>query len=271
MSEHSQHLMRYKHLRERAREVNKRLVQTLPRDIIDEGGKKLGILNGNVLKLDTQDMITVLMDFCIYDVRRQGLNAIERFLAKSPPPPGSDDMVILQGMRQARFTMVLLESTEPGVGVSRSRPVLRRASVPHGCLLQSIGPSRPAPGHPIDQPGRPLTNERCLPSRRAAAPGAASELHAKPGGRLAVLGLQAPFSGGFEPSVRHDHPHLPERGCGRAHQVHGAETGLAERPAWRNPVRRSDPGIGPLPRGRARLAAMIAAPAAAARNSSTAA
>src|SRR5207244_4376895 len=108
--EHAALLARYQHLRRVALPLNNRLVETLPKNVLDEGGKKLGILKKNVLVLDTEDEISVLMDFCLYDVRRQGVNAIERYLAESPPPPDSDEMVLLQAMRQARYSLFEVES-----------------------------------------------------------------------------------------------------------------------------------------------------------------
>src|SRR5437764_3440116 len=117
MAQHAAILARYKHLRQAGLELNNRLVKTLPRSVLDEGGKKLGILKKNVLVLDTEDEIAVLMDYCIYDIRRQGINAVERYLAESPPPADSDEMVILQAMRQARYSLFMVEATAPGVGV----------------------------------------------------------------------------------------------------------------------------------------------------------
>jgi hypothetical protein len=117
MSQHAALLPRYKHLRQVGLHLNTRLVKTLPKSVLDEGGRKLGLLKKNVLTLDTEDEIAVLMDYCIHDIRRQGINAVERFLAESPPPAGSDEMVILQAMRQARYSLFIVEATEPGVGV----------------------------------------------------------------------------------------------------------------------------------------------------------
>jgi hypothetical protein len=117
MTEHADLLPRYKHLRQAGLELNNRLVETLSKNILDEGGKRLGILKKGVLVLDTEDMLAVLMDYCIYDVRRGGANAVERYLAESPPAPDSDEMVLLQAMRQARYSLFAVESAERGVGV----------------------------------------------------------------------------------------------------------------------------------------------------------
>ena len=136
----------YLRLRSVARDLNQRLVESLSRDDVHEGGKKLGILKGQTLMLDSEDMIAVVMDFCLYNVRRNGRNAIERFLLNSPPPPDSDEMRILQAMQNAWYSMFLLEQTVPGTGMKcldilRQQPVfvvdVRMSQIPHGGVLVS--------------------------------------------------------------------------------------------------------------------------------------
>src|SRR5439155_8740576 len=112
MTRHAELLPRYKHLRRVGLELNNRLVKTVTRSILDEGGKKLGILKRDVLTLDTEDEIAVLMDYCIHDVRRRGVNAVERYLATAPAAPESDEMVLLQALRQARYSLFAVESAE---------------------------------------------------------------------------------------------------------------------------------------------------------------
>jgi SEC-C motif len=117
MTTHAELLPRYKRLRKVGMELNNRLVETLPRTALDEGGKNLGLLKGKVLTLDTEDEIAVLMDYCLHDVRSDGANAIERYLATSPPPPNSDERLLLDAAREARFAILAVEAVEPGVGV----------------------------------------------------------------------------------------------------------------------------------------------------------
>src|SRR5262249_9409140 len=102
------------------------LVGRLKKDVMEEGGKKLGILKGNALILDSEDELSVLMDYCIYDVRRKGRNAVEDYLADSPPPADSDEMLILQAMRKAWYSLFQVQEVMPGVGV-QTLDVLRQA------------------------------------------------------------------------------------------------------------------------------------------------
>src|SRR5437868_6983491 len=133
-------LARYKQLRQVGLQLNNRLVATLTKSALNERGKKLGMLKKNTLVLDSEDEIAVLMDYCLHDIRQQGANAIERYLAESPPAADSDEMVLLQALRQARFTILVLEAAEPGFGV-QVRDLLRDEVL----FLIDVGFSRTAP------------------------------------------------------------------------------------------------------------------------------
>lgn len=124
MDRYSEFLPRYKNLRQLGLQLNNRLVETLSQSAINEGAKKLGLLKRNVVHFDTEDEIAVLMDYCLHDVRRQGLNAIEQFLANSPPPPASDEFILLEGLRQARYSVFNVEGTESRLGI-HARDLLR--------------------------------------------------------------------------------------------------------------------------------------------------
>jgi hypothetical protein len=139
MTQHAERLTRYQHLRQVGLELNTRLTKTLSRSELDEGGRKLGILKRNVLVLDTEDEIAVLMDYCLHDVRRHGVNAIERYLATAPAAAGSDEEVLLQALRRSRYSLFAVRSSEPGVGV-HVRDLLRDEPL----FLVDVGLSRTA-------------------------------------------------------------------------------------------------------------------------------
>jgi hypothetical protein len=117
MKDQAQILARYQRLREVGRAVNTALGQTLPRDVLDEGGQKLGVLHGRTLSVGSEAELSVVIDFCIHDVRRQGLTAFERFLAQTPYPAGSDEQVYLEALKEARFSLFLAEGREMDVGI----------------------------------------------------------------------------------------------------------------------------------------------------------
>lgn len=117
MIDHVAVLARYKQLRQVGLALNNKLVATLSKDVLHEGGKQLGILKNNTLVFDTEDEVAVLMDYCLHDVRRKGMNAIDRFLAESPPPAGSDEMLMLKAKQQAWYSLFQVTAIERGLGV----------------------------------------------------------------------------------------------------------------------------------------------------------
>src|SRR5262249_23476173 len=115
---HAAILPRYQQLREVGRGVSATLVKRLSKDILDEGGEKLGIMRDGVLVFGSESETSVLMDYCINDVRRGGKTAVEHYLEEAPYPPGSDEMVFLHALKDSYFSMFLVESVEPGIGVN---------------------------------------------------------------------------------------------------------------------------------------------------------
>jgi hypothetical protein len=107
---------RYKRLRATAYDLGNKLATTLPADVVQEGGKKLGLLHGRKLILDCEDQLSVLTDYCIYNVYRDGLNAIDRYLANLPQEPHEEEDICLQAMRRATYTVVIIETLQPGLG-----------------------------------------------------------------------------------------------------------------------------------------------------------
>ena len=110
-------ISRYKHLRAVGRNLNHKLVKRLSRDVLYEGGKRLGILENGTLVFNSEDESSVLMDYCIYDVRRKGRNAIDQYLIDSAPVPQSDEMACLRAMQQAIYSLFVVESVIGGFGV----------------------------------------------------------------------------------------------------------------------------------------------------------
>jgi hypothetical protein len=114
--EHLAYLPRYQQLRRVGLELNNRLMKLLPKDAFQQGGKQLGILKKKTLVFGSEDEMSVLMDFCLHDVRWDGLTTIERCLKESPPAD-SDELLLLQALSQAHFSLFGVERREAGVGV----------------------------------------------------------------------------------------------------------------------------------------------------------
>lgn len=117
MSNHLDLVPLYKRRRTASMTVNNALVGRLSKDVLDEGGKKLGILQGKKLILDSEDGLAVLMDFCIHDVRREGHTAVELFALEAPYAPESEERAYLNTLQRAQFSVFVIERAERGCGV----------------------------------------------------------------------------------------------------------------------------------------------------------
>jgi hypothetical protein len=87
---------RYKRLRALGRDLNQRIVETIPREMIPRAADALGILQKGVLVFETEDSAGVLMDSCLYDWPVEGKSLVERFAGTHTFPAGGDEHEIMQ-------------------------------------------------------------------------------------------------------------------------------------------------------------------------------
>jgi hypothetical protein len=99
--------------------LNNLLVHTIPRKTLDECGRILGFLRKGVLAFETEDEMSLLMDYCIYYPGPDGRNLVAKYLEKSPPPADSDEMVALQ-IDDPRLLLVVPDRRR-GTGCRRER------------------------------------------------------------------------------------------------------------------------------------------------------
>ena len=105
-------------MREIRLRLNNVLVGTIPKRTLQECGRKLGFLRKGTLVFDTEDEMSVLMDYCLYDPGPDGRTLVSTFLEKSPPPADSAEMVALQAMTHSYYSLFQITDVERGVGVS---------------------------------------------------------------------------------------------------------------------------------------------------------
>ena len=65
MNQETVDLDRYRHLRSLGRELNQLLVRQIPKATLLTCAKKLGLSRGDTLVLDSEDELSVLMDYCL--------------------------------------------------------------------------------------------------------------------------------------------------------------------------------------------------------------
>ena len=124
MAERTELLWRYRQLRAAMRELHSELMGMVPKDTFTECGQKLGFLVDGTLVFETEDEMSVLMDYCLYDAWSGQHNAVTRFLAKQPYAAGTDQALLLDAMSRARYSLFQVESVAEGLGVN-CRDILR--------------------------------------------------------------------------------------------------------------------------------------------------
>ena len=117
-TKYSEFVARYKRYHEFTRELqNHALPKYLSKDAITFCGKKLGIMRKSTLVLGQMDEIGIVMDYCIYDYRQEGVNAVGRYMADSQLDPDSDKYTVVRAMSESFYTLVQVRDVLPGVGV----------------------------------------------------------------------------------------------------------------------------------------------------------
>ena len=144
MSDHSQLLDRYRRGREVRFRLNNLLVTTIPKETLEDCARKLGFLRKGTMVFETEDETSVLMDYCLYQPGPDGRNLVAKYLETSPPPADSEELVALQTMTRAYYSLFQVVEVERGVGVS-VWDVLRQETG----FLVDVGFSNTAPRHAV--------------------------------------------------------------------------------------------------------------------------
>jgi hypothetical protein len=137
-------LDRYYQLRRLGRTLHHTVMKLLPREALKECGMRLGIWHHDTLVFGSEDETCILMDHCIYDYRWDGRNVIERYVAETPPQPGTDEKVLLDAMLEAHYSLFEIEQVHRGVGV-RVRDLIRDGGerfLVDISMSQTVWPSR---------------------------------------------------------------------------------------------------------------------------------
>jgi hypothetical protein len=110
-------LKEYKALRRALIPLNTRLVESLNEDEIQRAAAALGFLHGKRIELETEDQLSVMMDYAIHDLFRDGRNAVGRMLQDHPPREGSLEWRLLNAMQNAHYATLEVQESIAGLGV----------------------------------------------------------------------------------------------------------------------------------------------------------
>jgi hypothetical protein len=101
----------------RLRAVNKKINAELPgflhKNEISRCAKDLGCLQKKTLVLNSEDDLSVLMDYCIHNPSGKK-SCIDSYIERSSFEPVSDEMMLLKALRESFFSILQVNSTEKG-------------------------------------------------------------------------------------------------------------------------------------------------------------
>jgi len=98
-------LCRYRHLREISRRHHSAALKFLVRPTIMEHARRLGLTKGKVLVAESEEELTLVFDLAIHTAREGRSRAIDRFAQAAHFIQGSDEALMLEAMRQGRFSI----------------------------------------------------------------------------------------------------------------------------------------------------------------------
>ena len=106
----------YHRLRARSMELNEKISNTLSGNDIKNAGRVLGILHKDTLVFDSEDMLSVLMDYCLYRRGKNGKSKVQSYIEANSRPDHLDDKKLFDAMLESRYSIFQVEDIESGFG-----------------------------------------------------------------------------------------------------------------------------------------------------------
>jgi len=116
-SSRSEVLARYRHLREISKRHHSKMLDFLSRDAVFQHARRLGLAHGKTLVLDDMDELTFAFDLAIHTAPMGRSRAIDRYAGSARLAPRSDEALVLEAMRRARFSVVRVERRHEAAGL----------------------------------------------------------------------------------------------------------------------------------------------------------
>ncbi len=110
-------LTRYRRLREISKRHQTEAVRYVPHSALLDQARRIELAVGKTLVAESMDELTLAFDLALYTAPPGRSRGIERYARSAAVPAGSDDEVVLQAMRQARFSVWQVERRHEAVGL----------------------------------------------------------------------------------------------------------------------------------------------------------
>ena len=110
-------LARYRHLRAISTRHHTEAMNFFSRAALLERARHLGLAAGGMLAAESFDELTLAFDLAIHAARPGHTRAVDRYAGAARLQPGSDEALVLEAMRRARFSLWRVERRHEVVGL----------------------------------------------------------------------------------------------------------------------------------------------------------
>jgi hypothetical protein len=88
----------------------------VPKSVVPEYGKKLGIAKAGTLIINNEDEIAILYDYIFHHFRRAEKTVIDRYVETTPPASESPEAELLGAMQKSYYSLFRVERIKPRQG-----------------------------------------------------------------------------------------------------------------------------------------------------------
>jgi len=110
-------LARYRHLRKIGKRHHSAVLGFLSPDAILVQARRLGLASGRTIVAESEDELTLAFDLAIYTASAGRSRAIDRYARSAQFAQGSDEALMLEAMRNARFAIMAMQERHPAAGL----------------------------------------------------------------------------------------------------------------------------------------------------------
>lgn len=110
-------LARYRHLRAIGARHHTRTLDFVSGPAIREHARRIGLAFGDMLVAESMDQLTLAFDLALYTAPPKRSRAIDRYARAAELESGSDEAIMLDAMRKARFSVWRVERRHETAGL----------------------------------------------------------------------------------------------------------------------------------------------------------
>jgi hypothetical protein len=110
-------LTRYRRLRQISKEHHQAVLDIIAPDVVLDWAKRLDLTQGRTVLLESEHEMTLVEDLAIYLPRLGRSHPLDRYARAAQFASGSDEAIVLEAMRQARFSLWRVERRHETVGL----------------------------------------------------------------------------------------------------------------------------------------------------------